>query len=497
MKRSAGAAAAGAVGALAFPEPSWWWLAPLFLVPIFVACRTAGTAREAALHGWVAGTAFFIATHHWSIPSVSVFVVPLGLFLGALWAPVGAVVWATLRPPLTGRRLATAGVVVPCAWVAVELVRSWDKLGGPWALLGASQWNNRPMLTLASLGGVWLVSLVIVGVAVAVTVLVGPRANDGQPPRLLATAIGVALVAASLSYASLGPTPAAEATVRVGGVQPGVIDDPDARFAAGEAATWTLTDDEVDLVVWAESSIGFDPEDRPEFLNRVADLAVATSAVVLVNVDRRPGPGGVYKTSLLVGADGDIGRYDKTRLVPFGEYIPLRRLLGWITALTTAADVDRQRGDRLVLLTAPTDRGPDGRVRLGPLICFESAFPDLTRNHVAAGADLIVLQTATTTVEGTWAQAQHASLAAVRAVETGRPVVHAALSGVSAAFDAEGRRLAWFEGDGAYLVEVPLVAPGVTPYIRFGNWVPYGSVVVLFVAAAAATVRRQRAARHA
>ena len=167
---------------------------------------------------------------------------------------------------------------------------------------------------------------------------------------------------------------------------------------------------------------------------------------------QREAGGGIYKSALLVGEAGVLGSYDKTRLVPFGEYVPLRPLLGWVTRLTDAAAVDRHRGARLAVL-------PAGELSVGPLVCFESAFPDLARNLAAGGADLVVVQTADTTFQGSWGLDQHASLSAVRAVESGRPVLQAALSGTSAAFDARGRRLAWAAGDwrGAAVVELPLV----------------------------------------
>jgi apolipoprotein N-acyltransferase len=255
--------------------------------------------------------------------------------------------------------------------------------------------------------------------------------------------------------------------VAVAGVQPGVIHGPEERLRAHEAATLPLAGAHPDVVVWGESSVGLDVESRPDQLARLASVAHAVGADVLVNVDARRGPGGIYKSSVLVGPDGPVGRYDKIRMVPFGEHIPLRPVLGWASSVSQAASEDRRRGSGLRLL-------PAGDLRIGPLVCFESAFPDLSRQLATQGADLIVVQAATTTFQGSWAQPQHASLAAVRAVESGRPVVHLAVSGVSAAFDASGRRLAWMGADqrGAVMVPVPLTK-AETPYARFGDWLPY------------------------
>jgi apolipoprotein N-acyltransferase len=243
-------------------------------------------------------------------------------------------------------------------------------------------------------------------------------------------------------------------------------------------------------VVWGESSVGRDPAANPGDIRRLVGVAVAAGAPVLANVDaQREAGGGIYKTALLVGPAGVLGSYDKMRLVPFGEYVPLRPLLGWVTRFTKAAAVDRHRGTRLAVL-------PAGKVAVGPLICFESAFPDLARNLAADGADLVVVQTADTTFQGSWGLDQHASLSAVRAVESGRPVLQAALSGTSAAFDARGRRLAWAPGGwrGAAVVELPLSAER-TPYVRTGDVVPLACWVALAVGAVAAAARRRRLSR--
>ena len=307
--------------------------------------------------------------------------------------------------------------------------------------------------------------------------------------RLAALGVPLLLLAGTLAYAAARPAPGAAGTVRVGLVQPGVIDQAEARFRASEAATPGLAGGRPDLVVWGESSVGRDP-DRAD-LARLAAAARAAGAPLLVNVDaQHGGGGGIYKTSLLVGPDGRrLGSYDKMRLVPFGEYVPLRPLFGWVTRFTDAAAADRRRGTHLQVLHA-------GAVTLGPLVCFESAFPDLARSLAARGADLVVVQSATTTFQRSWGPDQHASLAAVRAVEAGRPVVQAALSGVSAAFDARGRRLAWRPAGwrGAVVVELPR-SREATPYARLGDWLPRACCLAVALAALVALAGGRRGTR--
>ena len=477
---------AGALPALAFPRANLWWLAYVALVPLLQLVRAAGSAREAAVRTWVGAAAFFLAMHHWLLPNVGPFAPLVASLLGSVWMPWAVLAWRPLFHPVSRRRLAAAMAVLPSTWVVGEVVRSWEHLGGPWAILGTTQWSNRAVLDLAALGGVWAISFLLVAVNVALAVAVG--ATSRAPVRVAALLGAGLLLGATAGWAGVRAAPEPVGTVVVAGVQPGVTSGVAPRFRAHEEATRRLRGAGANLVVWGESSVGLDPTARPEYLRRLVQVARDAGADVLVNVDAQRARTGIFKTSLLVSGEGVQGRYDKMRLVPFGEYIPLRPFLGWVGGVTEAADEDRWRGSDLLLLRS-------GELDIGPLVCFESAFPDLSRLLARRGADLIVVQSATTTFQGTWAQPQHASLAAVRAVESGRPVVHAAMSGVSAVFGADGRRLAWVESDRrtSYVVRVP-VTTGATPYVRLGEWVPVGSLAV--VVACAVTEAARRVARR-
>nr|WP_224059365.1 apolipoprotein N-acyltransferase [Streptomyces kanamyceticus] len=540
--RGGAAVLAGALPALAFPAPAVWWFAYVALVPWILLARSAPTGRRAALDGWLGGLGFMVAVHHWLLPSLHVFTVVIAALLGLLWAPWGWLVRRLLgEAPPTGRA-SVALLALPSAWLMVELVRSWEGLGGPWGLLGSSQWQVAPALRLASVGGVWLVSALVVVVNTAVALLVialtargsaraarvstpatpgsalparvstptapgsartahgpTPAARSGSTP--FRTSPGTPAIAGIVAVAAVttaawawAPRPEPAGGVRVAVVQPGVIDGiagPEKRLAREEALTRTLAGRDVDLVVWGESSVGFDLADRPDVARRIAALSREIGADILVNVDaRRSDKAGIFKSSVLVGPQGPTGdRYDKMRLVPFGEYVPARGLLGWATSVGKAAGEDRRRGDRQVVM----DVGHG--LRVGPLVCFESAFPDMSRQLTRDGARLLLAQSATSSFQHSWAPQQHASLAAVRAAETGRPMVHATLTGVSAVYGPDGSRVGSPLGTSASataVYEVPL-ATGVTAYVRWGDWPVHAALiflVLLCLAEGARTLRR-------
>ncbi len=185
----------------------------------------------------------------------------------------------------------------------VELVRSWQGLGGPWGLLGSTQWQVEPALRLASVGGVWLLSFLVVAVNVAVAVLVSVR-----EVRVPAVAGLVATAAATSAAWVWSPRPDVDGDVRIAVVQPGVIAGDDSgvrRFDREEQLTRQLAGRHVDLIAWGESSVGFDLAKRPDLARRIAALSKETGADILVNVDaERSDKPGIYKSSILVGPKG-------------------------------------------------------------------------------------------------------------------------------------------------------------------------------------------------
>jgi apolipoprotein N-acyltransferase len=407
-----------------------------------------------------------LTTQYWLAASTGPLLAVVAVGLGALWLPWGWLGHRLLSAPVCTGRMIVALIALPDAWVAAEAVRSWPVLGGPWASLGASQFNQPVTLASASLGGVWLTSFLIVAANTAVAgVLVHPEPSG----RLVALACALGCAAVGPAWYLVGPAQTGGATLRVALVQPGDIADAAARQAASETLTATLTGQRPNLVVWGESTVGQDLTSHPEGLARLADLSRQVGADLLVNVDASAPSGGIYKSAVLIGERGIVGTYRKTRLVPFGEYVPLRPLFGWVARHSKAADQDRQRGSGPVLFHV--ERA--GTLDIGPLISYETTFSDLARREAALGAELLVYQSSTSTFQGTWAQPQLAAWPAVHAVEVGRPAVHAGLSGDSSAFDSRGHRLSWSSSNrrGVIMVSVPLGSNVVTLYQRLGDWV--------------------------
>lgn len=461
------AALAGGLPVLSLPSVGWWWFAWISLVPLLLLLHDAATQREAGVRGWWGGAGFVLATEYWLFPVAGPGLLVLAFGLGLLWLP-----WGRAARRLLNDAPLAAVVVLPAGWIAIETVRSWQSLGGPWALLGTTQAANPDQLGSAALGGVWLTGLLVVLVNTAVTALV----LGGGRPRLLLAAAAIAALAVGPVWDAVRPALPTQGAYRVAVVQPGVMNGASARLAREIQLTRSMAAQHPNLVVWGESSVGVDLATRPDITGQLVALTHEVGADVLLNVDARRTDGSIEKTSALITPRGSDGSYTKTRLVPFGEYIPLRQELGWLSVVSKAAKQNRGRGSGPVLLSA------DGR-SVGPLICFESTFPDMSRREVQLGAHVIVYQTATTTFQGSWAQPQQAMASAVRAAETGRPVVHVALTGVSAAFDATGHRQLWLPAGQRNATVVTLqLTSGRTPFDVAGDWVLACCAVILALA---------------
>lgn len=239
-----------------------------------------------------------------------------------------------------------------------------------------------------------------------------------------------------------------------------------------------------DLTIWPESSIDVDPTTpRGQRLAPLVEDAIDAAGELLAGATMdAEDPRERYITALRFdGSFEEQERYVKRRLVPFGEYIPARALLEWFPPLDQVPR-DALPGEQPQQLT--TSQG----VRLGVIICFETLFTDVTRQNVMAGdepAQILLSLTNDASFGETAAPAQHLAQVRLRAIETGRWAVHAALSGSSAFVDPHGNV---YDPTPLFEVasirrDVPLVAD-VTPYLVIGDvlgWLTRLGVVALAV----------------
>jgi apolipoprotein N-acyltransferase len=492
----------GAVLVLTFPDANLEFLAWFGLVPGLVLIVRSPTAREGGVRAWWLGAGYLIAALYWMAPEIGPAVLLVAVVFGLLWIPFGVAAQKLLRPPLRWPRALAALVVVPSCWLFTEWLRSWQGFGGPWAVFGVSQWQHPAVLALASVGGVWLISFVLVLANVAFVIALEslpwatrailPGASWRSGLAVLGVAAGLASLGAGPLAFALTPANPAMRYVTIAMVQPGVVLDASLRSHASQALTadlsrgGTLDGVRPDLIVWGESSIAEDltlPGNHV-LLSQIEALSAEDGAEILVDQDATPPGKGHEKWAVLVSPSGIKGIYVKTRLVPFGEYIPFRQQLGWLTKISKAASSNMIPGPGAHLLNATDRTGKP--LPIGVLICFESAFPDMARVDTDMGAQLIVYQSELSTFQGTWGPDQSASLAAVRAAETGRPVVQAALTGDTVAYDARGRLLAWMGQSGHGVVTVRLGLPAAsarTVYDRLGDYVPWAAVGIVVLAA--------------
>ena len=417
------------------------------------------------------------------------FVLANAAFTTALGGLLGAYTRRGLRSPW----------LVAALWVVFEGLRARFPLGGlPWAEVGMVLHDQAWGRALATWGGIPLATFVIVAVngwLLELGIAAAGRARSGSPGRALwvAAALGVIVVVVA-GAAALRPTPTVTGHVTYALLQG---NDQNRDLTRAEMADDYLTrahfaladqlGGRYDLVVFPESALERDPERSPELRGEIVTLANRLDATVVVNARTAAPDDGLYNANLVYDPDGTLqGQYAKRHLVPFGEYVPFRSVLERIPGVAHALDqvsFDYTAGDRRQAFTA-------GGHRFETVICFESAFPSTTRDAARDGAELIVVSTNNRSYRRSGLSAQHVALSQMRAAETGRPVLHAAISGISAVVDADGQVL-----DRTELFEKTITdgriatTTGTTPFVRLGDWV-LALCLVGIVAAAIVAQRR-------
>jgi apolipoprotein N-acyltransferase len=499
------AALSGVLLALSFPKfghPAFAWIA---LVPLLVAVvgwrglhRSGGT-REAVARplrafglGLVSGVVYFAGTTYWTgavlrqFGGVPGFVAALAMLLLALYLALFPALTALIMARLADQAWRRALFLAPAVWVATEYLRGYLLGGFPWVPLGNSQVTVLPVAQLASVLGVYGLSMLVafVNASLAFGVLAAGRA------RMLgfgAAALAVVSVSAwGLVRIADGSLTREGTPLRVGLVQGNIAQEDkwNPREARRIFTTYLAVSRDVvrrgaEFVIWPESSTPFMYEEDETGGAAIRDLARELGVPILFGsdeVDRSRNPIQLYNSAFIVTPTGETAAvYRKIHLVPFGEYVPFKNLLYFVSPLVERL-TDFAPGTSMVML-------PVGTHQVNTAICYEVVYPSLIRQAVLAGSGLLTTITNDGWYGSSSAPYQHFEMAAMRAIEQGRYLARSANTGISGIVDPYGRVVARsniFEQVG--LVGEARVLTGRTVYSRIGDQVAFVAIALTMVA---------------
>ena len=429
--------------AYAFAVPAVFWA---YRCPAFR--WYAGTLAAAQAVAWT-------AILWWLHPVTWVGLFLLGPLVGA-WIGVWylAVLWAMPRmngQPAIMRLLGLSALAG--GWVVIEWTRTWLLGGFPWLPLAASQWQVISVLQVAAFTGAGGVSFVIVAVNIGFAAMAHSLFHDRQtgwrlrrPEFLFALFLLMVCVSVQVQVA-FNRARFSVPLAHVAFVQPAIPQevkwDPakgNSIFETLEKGTLVAAANDHDLILWPEASTPWAVRGDEQVRERVESLVTRARAPLVLGsivIDHPGRPDEDWYNGMLV-VTPDLGLqtayYAKRHLVPFGEYVPLRFLFGWLNKFVPIGD-DFRRGWSAAPLLVPVRKES---LAVGPLVCFEDIFPALARADARDGADFLFVATNDAWYGEGGAAYQHAAHSVLRAVETRRPVLRCGNNGWSGWIDEFG-----------------------------------------------------------
>jgi apolipoprotein N-acyltransferase len=439
---------------ISFPNFDLWPLAWVGLVPLLVIVARDPRPWPAFLLGWLFGTVFFYGSCYWLTYSMihtggisPVLAYPL-LLPGAIVVGIFPAFFTFLLARAIRRWGAPALFLAPLFWPALEWARL-EVTGQLWNAIGYSQAYHPSFIHAARWGGVYAVSFLIVFVNAALAVVVFNRTKRSVAISAVAI-LAIALLLTTnkratfeVKFVSNNDEPVVVA------LQPNVPMDliksvEDMRqltarhFEMSEAALRQLPDHLKDetgkrprLVIWPESPMNFAYGGDTQLRDQLVAFAQANHTSVLLNSQEVAPNNGIYNSAMLINEEGKlVAQYDKIRLLPFGEYVPLPKWLPG-AGLITGMVGEFTPGSSYPLMNV-------GQVRAGVFICIESAYPSIARNFTGAGADVLINISNDGYLGPTAVMRQHLANAIFRAVENGRPVLRVTNTGITAFITSRG-----------------------------------------------------------
>jgi len=433
----------------------------------------AASPRQCFLTGYAFGLGLFGVGVNWLHISINlfggvnlvgayVFTYLLVAFL-ALYPAVTGLVGKSLFPQSPGRLL----LAVPFLWILSEWARSWIFTGFPWLNLGYSQADS-PLSAMAPIAGVYGVSLLTAGLASALVFFM----ITNNKKRIVTACITLAVLVGGYFSRDINWS-TSDGKISVALAQAAIPQEqkwqPEQRqytLDLYRALTGPYRD--TDLVIWPETAIPMFHHQAEPFLQQLENNYIGSSGSLLTGIPFRDSSTGRYYNSILILGDTP-GIYHKRHLVPFGEYLPLDR---WLRPLLDAMQIPMSNfsaGDaEKPVLQA-------GRYTVGVSICYEDVFGEEVIDALPE-AEVLVNISNDAWFGDSMAPHQHMQMARMRAIETGRYMLRATNTGISAIIDEKGNVIAQSPQFKPHtLAGTVQTFTGLTPYARTGN-----STIILF-----------------
>jgi apolipoprotein N-acyltransferase len=445
------ALASAALLIISFPDFNLWPLAWVGLVPLLLVIARRPQPWRCFFLGWLFGTVFFYGSCYWLTYSMIHFggispwlAFPL-LLPGAVVMGVFPGIFTLMLARVLRRWGAWALFLASLFWPALEWARL-ETTGQLWNALAYSQAFHPLLIQPARWGGVYAVGFLIVFVNSAIAFALLRRTKRAVVSSAVAILLlsGTTLTLNMLTGFSAGEsTTAKDNDAVVVAIQPNVPMDmvksneemrslTTRHFEMSESALRQLPDTgKPRLVIWPESPMNFAYGGDSSLREMIATFAKANHTSVLLNSQEVAPNDGIYNSALLINQAGSlVAQYDKIRLLPFGEYVPLPRWLPG-AGLIGAIVGDFTPGTNYRLM-------PVGNVRAGVFICIESAYPSIARRFTDEGADVLINISNDGYLGPTAVMRQHLANAVFRAVENGRPVLRVTNTGITALITPAG-----------------------------------------------------------
>lgn len=428
---------------LAFPNFDLWFLAWISLTPLLLVIAHAQSATKAFVVGWLWGVIFFYGTCWWlTYPMIHFAGISAWLAYPLFLLPIIVVAFfPALACGLTARVINQFGswalLTTPLIWVSFEWLR-YAITGQLWNALAYSQAFHPFFIQSARLGGVYATGFLIFAPNVAIVFASFRR----FVLCVSVLAVGAFCLVLPLDLMPSGSSSSEPKSEFVIAIQPNVpmTDSDDSSTKAllnrhldlsrqGLSTTGNVVGTRV--VVWPESPMNFSYSRDPHLRQVIGDFARTNQASVLLNSLEPASAGGNQNSAILVNEKGEMSaRYDKIRLMPFGEYVPLPR---WLPGASSVRGLvgEFKPGSSYTLM-------PLGAIRAGVFICIEAAHPGIARNFANQGADVLINISNDGYLGPTPVMRQHLANAVFRAVENDRDLIRVTNTGITAYISANG-----------------------------------------------------------